>query len=152
MNKALIGAIAIVTLAPAMIFASSDDVSGLPTGKRMMSATGIAQGGSGMIMDGEIRALHMAMAKLTVEQRKELAQMIRTYIESKGITIPPIEAIKETRKEIKEVRKQTKEEIKALREKQKAEIKTKREELKNKIKNPQTGTATGVVITGTVSM
>lgn len=160
MNKIFIGAIATLTLVPAMIFASNDSWntsrSDMDHMKRMTYSGGTATGmvrlpiGTGAVIALELKALHEAGAKLTLEQRIELAKIIRAYIESKGIQVPNLTQVKEVRKEIKEVRKQTQEEIKQMREKSRETIKNKRAEFKNTIKT-QTGTATGIVITGTVS-
>jgi hypothetical protein len=84
MNKILIGATALASLVPVMMFASSDDMSGLPTGKRMFAASGMIQpSGTGVMIAMELKTLHEAAQKLTLEQRIELTKMIRSYIESK---------------------------------------------------------------------
>jgi gas vesicle protein len=163
MNKILIGAIATMTLVPAMIFASNDSWntsrSDIDHMKRMNYSGSTASGmvrppvGTGAMIALELKVLHEAGEKLTLEQRIELAKIIRAYIESKGIQVPTLPQVKEVRQEIKEVRKQTQEEIKKMREKTREELKNKREELKNNIKNKnRAGTATGIVITGTVSV
>jgi gas vesicle protein len=162
MNKILIGAIATMTLVPAMLFANDDtwnnfrpDIDHM---KHMNYSGSTASGmvrppvGTGAMIALELKALHEAGEKLTLEQRIELAKIIRTYMESKGIQVPTLPQTKEVRQEIKEVRKQTQEAIKQMREKTRDDIKNKREEFKNNIKNKnRAGTATGIVITGTVS-
>jgi hypothetical protein len=158
MNKILIGATALASLVPVMMFASSDDISGLPTGKRMFAASGMIQpSGTGAMIAMELKTLHESAQKLTLEQRIELTKMIRSYIESKGITVPALPQVKAVRQEIKEIRKVAKEEIKVTREKAKTEIKTKRDEMKLKVQGKRgdidvSTTSTGIVITGTVSM
>jgi Spy/CpxP family protein refolding chaperone len=79
-----------------------------------------------------MKGLHLAMGKLTPEQRAELVELIRDYLSSKGITIPA--EIKEQRdaikKEIKDLRKQTREEIRDKRTDMRVKVKELREKKK----------------------
>jgi hypothetical protein len=90
MNKILIGAIATMTLVPAMLFANDDpwnnfrpDIDHM---KHMNYSGSTASGmvrppvGTGAMIALELKALHEAGEKLTLEQRIELAKIIRTYI------------------------------------------------------------------------
>lgn len=70
----------------------------------------------------------MAMDKLTPADKATLVKMIRDYLTSKGITLPPV------RQEIKEVRKEMKEEIKDIRKNTRDALKEKRDAMQAKIK------------------
>jgi DNA-binding transcriptional MerR regulator len=67
----------------------------------------------------------MAMDKLTPADKATLVKMIRDYLTSKGITLPPV------RQEIKEVRKEMKEEIKDIRKNTRDAMQAKIKELRS---------------------
>ncbi len=110
---------------------------------------GSGMGMTGAMMKHEMEGLKDAMEKLTPEQRVELAKMIRTYLESKGIQVPTPEVKKgegerkgwdgsikgnKTPDEVKAQREIMKEKIKVQREIMKEKIKVQREIMKEKIK------------------
>ena len=139
MKKILLISAALIATAPLLTLASSDDSRhGYDDCKRY--GTGIVSSGStstggtwtGCVnkpyMTGakdELHGLQLALGKLSVADRAELVKMIRTYLASKGVTLPTVELkeIKEERKEIKQDRKEylkkMKERRDTLREKMK---------------------------------
>ncbi len=101
-----------------------------PMGSGAMMGSGMGMN-SGVMVDRDTDGLKKAMEKLTPEQRLELAKMIRTFLESKGIQLP---TPSENKEQIKEVRNEMKENAKALREQTQEEIKMQRDVMKEKIK------------------
>lgn len=77
------------------------------------------------------RGLSEGIGKLSPADREALAKIIRDFLLSKGVTI---EARKEMRQEIKEIRDTTKKEIKETREATRKEIEQKRDLLKETLK------------------
>ena len=77
------------------------------------------------------RGLSEGIGKLSPADREALTKIIRDFLLSKGITI---EAKKEMKKEIKEIRDTAKKEIKDTREATKKEIEKKRDLLKESLK------------------
>ncbi len=114
MKQIVLASILAIALVPALSFAENNDMQEPPTngsgavqnnheqhndmqgvppmGSGAMMGSGMM--GSGEIMKHEMDGLRGAMEKLTPEQYTELAKMIRTYLESKGIQVPTPEVKK----------------------------------------------------------
>ncbi len=72
--------------------------------------------GSQMMIEQQMKWLGMAMTKLTPEQRDELMKTVRSYLESKWVTLPTQEAMKNMKGDMKDEIKDMKSQIKNKKE------------------------------------
>ncbi len=68
------------------------------------------------MIEQQMKWLGMAMTKLTPEQRDELMKTVRSYLESKWVTLPTQEAMKNMKGDMKDEIKDMKSQIKNKKE------------------------------------